>query len=93
MSWILRTNSSLADMVFSKQKERATAGHRQWSRGELKQKLRALAHGAGVVRESHWVALFSRYDKDNSGELEIDEFKVRAKRPSSPTYPYALTEK
>ena len=66
------------DSLIGASKERATAVHRQWSRGELKQKLRALAHGAGVVRESHWVALFSRYDKDNSGELEIDEFKVRA---------------
>ena len=38
------------DSLIGASKERATAVHRQWSRGELKQKLRALAHGAGVVR-------------------------------------------
>jgi len=56
-------------------KDRTKAVQANFTRGELKQKLRGLALEAGVVRDSHWAALFARYDKDNSGELDVDEFR------------------
>ena len=59
-----------------------SVGWNSWMAGRVRpaglvvdRAVRALAHGAGVVRESHWVALFSRYDKDNSGALDKEETK------------------
>ena len=56
-------------------KERTKSVQANFTRGELKQKLRGLALGAGVVNDSHWTALFARYDKDGSGELDVEEFR------------------
>ena len=56
-------------------KERTKSVQANFTRGELKQKLRRLALGAGVVNDSHWTALFARYDKDGSGELDDEEFR------------------
>eukprot|EP01046_Picozoa_sp_COSAG06_P009822 COSAG06_NODE_520_length_14748_cov_4.841423_2_plen_4490_part_00 len=62
-------------VLIAASKDRTKAVQANFTRGELKQKLRGLALDAGVVRDSHWTALFARYDKDNSGELDVDEFR------------------
>ena len=62
-------------VLIAASKDRTKEAQANFTRGELKQKLRSLAVEAGVVRDSHWTALFARYDKDNSGELDVDEFR------------------
>ena len=62
---------------------RAAAVQSKWSRGQLKAQFQAMAYNAGdssasVLKDGnkkYWAKLFQRYDKDDSGELDFDEFR------------------